>query len=198
MFAVCTFDLQFSYIRAGWEGSAHDARVLKDAVSHHGFSVPPGKYFLRDAGYSNAEYLLVPYRGTRYHLKEQKLAAEKYVPLYSLRTTLMIYRPQTPMELFNLHHVFLRNVVERIFEILKRRFRILRSAPEFPMRSQVNLTYVLTAIHNYIRKEAGLEALMAGLGTDELVNGDDDQEIIREESTSTTMDGLRESMTQRT
>ena len=141
----------------------------------------------------------MPYRSTRYHLKEQKLAAEKYVPLYSLRTALMIYRPQTPMELFNLHHVFLRNVVERIFEILKRRFRISQSASEYPMRSQVNLTYVLTAIHNYIRKEAGLEALMAGLGTEELIlNDDEDQEIIREESTSTTMDGLRESMTQRT
>ena len=101
------------------------------------------------------------------------------------------------MELFNLRHAFLRNVVERIFEILERRFRILRSTPEYPMRSQVNLIYVLTAIHNYIRNEAGLEALMAGLGTDELVNDDDDQEIIREESTSTTMDGLRESMTQR-
>lgn len=66
------------------------------------------------------------------------------------------------------------------------------------MRSQANLIYGLTAIHNYIRKEAGLEALMAGLGTNELiVNDDEDQEIIREESTSTTMDGLRESMTQR-
>jgi hypothetical protein len=90
----------------------------------------------------------------------------------------MIYRPQTPMELFSLRHAFLRNVVERIFKILKRRFRILRSAPEYPMRSQVNLIYVLTAIHNYIRKEAGLEALVAGLGTEELIlNDDEDQEI---------------------
>lgn len=94
----------------------------KDAVSHHGFSVPLGMYFHRDAGYSNAEYLLVLYRGTRYYLKEQKLAVEKYVPFYPLRTTLMIYRPQTPMELFKLRHAFLRNVVERIFEILKRTY----------------------------------------------------------------------------
>jgi hypothetical protein len=90
----------------------------------------------------------------------------------------MIYRPQTPMELFSLRHAFLRNVVERIFKIPKRRFRILRSALEYPMLSQVDLIYVLTAIHNYIRKEAGLEALMAGLGTEELIlNDDEDQEI---------------------
>jgi len=39
---------------------------------------------------------------------------------------------------------------------------------------------------------------MAGLGTNELIlNDDEDEEIIREESTPTTMDGLRESMTQR-
>jgi len=29
--AVCNFDMQFVYILAGWEGSAHDARVLSDA-----------------------------------------------------------------------------------------------------------------------------------------------------------------------
>jgi hypothetical protein len=51
--AVCTFDLQFSYILAGWEGSAHDSRVLRDAITHHGFSVPAGKYFLRDAAGSD-------------------------------------------------------------------------------------------------------------------------------------------------
>ena len=39
---------------------------------------------------------------------------------------------------------------------------------------------------------------MAGLGTNGLIlNDDEDEEIIREESTSTTMDSLRESMTQR-
>jgi hypothetical protein len=29
--AVCNFDMQFVYILAGWEGSAHDSRVLSDA-----------------------------------------------------------------------------------------------------------------------------------------------------------------------
>src|SRR6202007_1862249 len=34
--AVCNFDMQFVYVLAGWEGSAHDGRVLQDAqaVSH--------------------------------------------------------------------------------------------------------------------------------------------------------------------
>jgi hypothetical protein len=66
--------MQFSYILAGWEGSAHDSRVLNDAIADKGFSIPPGQYYLADAGYSNRDWLLTPYRGVRYHLKETKLA----------------------------------------------------------------------------------------------------------------------------
>jgi hypothetical protein len=31
--AAITFDLKFIYVLAGWEGSAHDSRVLDDALS---------------------------------------------------------------------------------------------------------------------------------------------------------------------
>jgi hypothetical protein len=44
--AVCNFDMHFVYILAGWEGSAHDARVLTDAIAHKGFKTPAGKYWL--------------------------------------------------------------------------------------------------------------------------------------------------------
>ena len=33
---ACTFDLKFTYVLAGWEGSAHDARVLNYALSRPG------------------------------------------------------------------------------------------------------------------------------------------------------------------
>ncbi|XLR08020.1 hypothetical protein S83_035958, partial [Arachis hypogaea] len=33
-------DMQFIYILAGWEGSAADSRVLRDALFRNGFSVP--------------------------------------------------------------------------------------------------------------------------------------------------------------
>jgi hypothetical protein len=36
-------DLKFTYVLAGWEGSAHDATVLADAVARaDGLSVPEG------------------------------------------------------------------------------------------------------------------------------------------------------------
>ncbi|VAI18008.1 hypothetical protein VPH35_083499 [Triticum aestivum] len=48
--AVVDFDLRFTYVLAGWEGSAHDSLVLKDALTHPGgLKIPEGKYFLADA-----------------------------------------------------------------------------------------------------------------------------------------------------
>ncbi|QHO40356.1 DDE_4 domain-containing protein [Arachis hypogaea] len=63
-------DMQFIYVLAGWEGSAADSRVLRDALFRNGFSVPQGHYYLCDAGYMNCEGFLAPYRGQKYHLSE--------------------------------------------------------------------------------------------------------------------------------
>jgi hypothetical protein len=42
---VCSPDLQFIYVLPGWEGSAHDGRVLRDAISRpNGLKVPKGTY----------------------------------------------------------------------------------------------------------------------------------------------------------
>ena len=77
-----------------------------------------------------------PYRGVRYHLKEQYQSQQK---------------PENKEKLFNLHHAQLRNVIERIFGILKRRFRILRTPPEYHFPTQVKLVFALTVLHNFIR-----------------------------------------------
>ncbi|XP_022007609.2 uncharacterized protein LOC110906847 [Helianthus annuus] len=68
---VCTRDLLFTYVLAGWEGSAADSRVLRDAISRpNGLKITPGTYYLCDAGYTNGEGFLTPYRGQRYHLND--------------------------------------------------------------------------------------------------------------------------------
>ncbi|KAG8472931.1 hypothetical protein CXB51_035057 [Gossypium anomalum] len=42
--AAITFDLKFSYVLAGWEGSAHDSRILSVALScPRGLRIPEGK-----------------------------------------------------------------------------------------------------------------------------------------------------------
>jgi len=41
--AAITFGLKFIYVLAGWEGSAHDSRVLGDALSRlSGLKIPEG------------------------------------------------------------------------------------------------------------------------------------------------------------
>jgi hypothetical protein len=41
--AAVDFDLKFTYVLAGWEGSAHDALILADAIERNdGFCVPQG------------------------------------------------------------------------------------------------------------------------------------------------------------
>lgn len=85
---------------------------------------------------------MIPYRGVRYHLKEQSLAGQK---------------PENAKELFNLRHSSLRNAVEQIFGVDKRRFKILDTAPEYDMKTQVHLVFAMTALHNYIKDHATKE-----------------------------------------
>ena len=41
--AAVDFDLKFTYVLAGWEGSTHDAPILADAIERNdGFIVPEG------------------------------------------------------------------------------------------------------------------------------------------------------------
>src|SRR6266540_6344307 len=59
---ICDFDMLFTYILTGWEGSATDAHVWTNALVK-GFSVPEGFYYLADAGYPYCKELLVPFHG---------------------------------------------------------------------------------------------------------------------------------------
>lgn len=132
---ACSFNLHFLYVLAGWEGSAADARVFQDAI-RKGFNVPNGKYYLADAGYPACSQLLVPYRGVRYHLKEWALGSSK---------------PQNAQELFNLRHASLRNAVERVLGILKKRFPILDTGATYDFKSQVQIVLATCMLNNFIK-----------------------------------------------
>ncbi|GJS11268.1 ALP1-like protein [Tanacetum coccineum] len=68
---VCCPNMQFIYVLPGWEGSAHDGRVLRD-----GLKIPQGCYYLVDAGYCNASGFLAPFRG-RWNI----LASPSFFPI---------------------------------------------------------------------------------------------------------------------
>ncbi|KAG6500566.1 hypothetical protein ZIOFF_040414 [Zingiber officinale] len=112
---------KFIYVLPGWEGSAHDGRVLRDAmIRSDGLKVPQGCYYLVDSGYCIADEFLAPFRGQRYHLNE-----------------FHGHRPHTTEEYFNMKHSKVRNVIERCFGLLKGRWKILASPSFFPIETQV-------------------------------------------------------------
>jgi hypothetical protein len=66
---ACSFDLLFFYTLGGWEGSASDSTMFREARQTT-FPIPNGKYYLADAGFPLCDDLLVPYRGQPYGLME--------------------------------------------------------------------------------------------------------------------------------
>jgi len=50
-----------------------------------------------------------------------------------------------------LRHAQARNVIERIFGVVKKRFRILSLGPEYNLSIQAQIPAALCALHNFIR-----------------------------------------------
>ena len=71
--------------------------------------------------------------------------------IFSKILTDVLPSPRNPKELFNLRHASARNVIERIFGILKRCFRILELPPQYDASIQALIPAALAALHNFIR-----------------------------------------------
>lgn len=61
-----------------------------------------------------------------------------------------IFRPANYKELFNLRHASLRNVIERIFGVCKRRFRLMAAAAEYSIRTQSKIPGAVAVLHNFV------------------------------------------------
>jgi DDE superfamily endonuclease len=81
-------------------------------------------------------------------------------------------RPRTREELFNLRHASARNVIERIFGIIKRRFRILLLPPEYSLEIQSFIPPALCALHNFIRRYDPDDILDFDKDIDDLLHGE--------------------------
>jgi hypothetical protein len=60
--------------------------------------------------------------------------------------------PRNSKELFNLRHASLRNIIERIFGVMKRQWRVLQLPPEYSMFVQARIPAALCALHNFIHR----------------------------------------------
>jgi hypothetical protein len=69
--AAVDFNMKFTYVLAGWEGSAHDDNILSDNLNHpDGINIPDGKFYLGHAVYAYRSGILPSFRKIRYHLNE--------------------------------------------------------------------------------------------------------------------------------
>ncbi|KAI0514065.1 hypothetical protein KFK09_010099 [Dendrobium nobile] len=138
--AVCDFNMCFTFVMSGWEGSAHDSRIFKFAIRNqqHKFPMPPpNKYYLVDAGYPMQRGFLKPFSDTKYHIPDFQRASQ------SIRGR---------KEAFNKRHSSLRGVIERSFGVWKKKWVILRDMPTYPFKKQVKIVVATMALHNYIRR----------------------------------------------
>ncbi|XP_038682410.1 uncharacterized protein LOC119982890 [Tripterygium wilfordii] len=129
-----SFNLKFTYVLAGWEGTASDSRIMKNAITRpYPLHIPEGKFYLLDAGYMLKSGLITCFRGERYHLKE--------------------YSPRNPLrnkrELFNHQHSSLRNAVERAIGVPKKRFPS-GTEPTFGVKIQKRIIVCYCILHNYL------------------------------------------------
>jgi hypothetical protein len=98
-----------------------DGRVLQMMSTIFVFWRVDNRYYLANAGYAACPELLIPYHGVCYHLTEWECAN---------------CRPCNKEELFNLHHAKLCNVIEHIFGVMKKWFKILKDPPGYDMKIQ--------------------------------------------------------------
>ena len=119
-----------------------------------------GCYYLVDAGYTNCEGFLAPFRGQRYHLNEWRQG----------------YQPSSPQEFFNMKHASARNVIERCFGLLKLRWGILRSPSFYPVRVHNRIIIACCLLHNFIRTHMSIDPIEAEVGEGLPSNVVDDDE----------------------
>ncbi|XP_043695185.1 protein ALP1-like [Telopea speciosissima] len=108
---VCSFDMCFTWVWAGWEGITHDKQILWEAINipRLKFPHPPSeKYYLVDSGYTHNPGYMAPFKNVRYRQQDFKRR-----------------QPQGVEELLNFTHSSLRTIIERSFGVLKKCFPIL-------------------------------------------------------------------------
>jgi hypothetical protein len=158
VFVCVDFSMNFCWVLAGWEGSAQDGRVIRNAITKGFRAVAPDTYYLADNGYSTyGGLLMTPYQNVRYDLKEWDKAGD----------------PENAKELFNLRHSVLRNVVDRTVGCIKHRFNILTQQRRgFSIRTQCKVVYACVALHNWLNSHGSDPEVDATAAEDRNLIGD--------------------------
>lgn len=142
------------------------------------FRFPTSKYLVGDVGYSNSDYLLFSDKSVLYHLNEQKLISLK---------------PANVKELSNLRHACLRNIIELVFDMIKRRFQIF-NIPRYSQARQINIVYAAMGLYNFIKSHPGNEKDIYYTPTNISDGAGSDVGILTMQSSSAQMNRMKDRM----
>ena len=132
---VCDSQMQIMSFSFGFEGSAHDQRVMLESGLLN--KIPAGCFLLGDAGYAlQAAKILSPYRNTRYHVGEVGPR-----------------RARTREELFNFRPSSRRIVVERCIGRLKGKWKILEDGIVATLPRMKLIGFACACLHNFLLLE---------------------------------------------
>jgi hypothetical protein len=133
--AICNFERCFSKVWDGGEGCASDSMLI--SITRILDWIPDGTFVLFDSGGINHQKMVLPFPGTRYHLKE-----------------FTENPPETPEELFNLRHSSRRaSRIECTFGLWKARFRVLKVGIVCSDMTTCRLiTQATCYLHNFIMR----------------------------------------------
>ncbi|CAB3231326.1 unnamed protein product [Arctia plantaginis] len=129
MQTISSPNLLITDIVARWPGSTHDSTIYQNSRRYERFERGDyqGSYLLGDSGYPLKSHLLTPY------LNPATVGQQRY----------------------NTAHIKTRNVVERQYGVLKRRFPVLALGLRLKLQNAINVILACCILHNIciIRQE---------------------------------------------
>jgi len=121
--AICSHDMRFTSCFVGWPGSCHDSRVLRNSQFWVDGPRACGQYhILGDGAYPIKPWLMTPYRDTGNLTRDQKH--------------------------YNYVHSATRTVIERVFALLKGRFRRLHFIECKNVKTIDDIVIACCVLHN--------------------------------------------------
>ncbi|PKA67264.1 hypothetical protein AXF42_Ash004757 [Apostasia shenzhenica] len=117
-----------------------------ETVSQNFRQVLQGVLALRD------DFIVLPNVSSPYHPHIRNNS--HFYPYFNFRNRVH-RRYESPQELYNHRHAQLRNIVERTFGILKKRFKVLTDIKPFPFSIQADIVLACCILHNYIGRNHG-------------------------------------------
>lgn len=129
--AICDAKMRFWDVVARWPGSVHDSRIFancKICAMFEAKQLPDG-WLIGDSGYPSRQFLLTP-----------------------------ISNPKSkPERDFNFTHAQQRNVIERAFGVLKKRFACLAAPMRQDMKNVLPTVIACFVLHNFLIMRKDLE-----------------------------------------